>query len=84
MRNASGELPVAPHVVIDTPLNQHRARRQFLIPREEGAKSIADKIERGVNSSTIPVYPWSVVSRLLRILPTGLIARMGTGEGDGG
>jgi short-subunit dehydrogenase len=61
---------------IDTPINRHVARRPFLIDLEKGAALIAEKIERGVNSSTIPVYPWNVVSRLLRILPTSLIAKM--------
>ncbi len=61
---------------IDTPLNQDIERRPFLIDLDKGAALIADKIERGVNSSTIPVYPWGVVSRLLRSAPTGLIAKM--------
>jgi short-subunit dehydrogenase len=61
---------------IDTPLNQDIERRPFLIDLDKGAALIADKIERGVNSSTIPVYPWGVVSRLLRSAPTALIAKM--------
>jgi short-subunit dehydrogenase len=61
---------------IDTPLNEHIERRPFLIDLDKGAALIADKIERGVNSSTIPVYPCGVVSRLLRSVPTGLIAKM--------
>jgi hypothetical protein len=63
---------------IDTPLNQRMPNRPFLISLDKGAATIADKIERGVNSSTIPVYPWNVLSRLLRILPTAQIAKMGT------
>jgi short-subunit dehydrogenase len=69
---------------IDTPINQGVARRPFLITLEKGAALIAEKIERRVESSTIPVYPWNVISRLLRILPTGLIARMATVERSGG
>jgi hypothetical protein len=66
---------------IDTPLNEHMPRRPFLISLDKGAALIADKIERGVKTSTIPVFPWSVVSRILRILPTSQIAKMGnTGE----
>ncbi|HWE14344.1 MAG TPA: SDR family oxidoreductase [Solirubrobacteraceae bacterium] len=68
---------------IDTPLNQQMARRPFLIGVDKGATLIADKIERVVNSSTIPVYPWNVVSRLLRILPTAWIAKMATIERAG-
>jgi short-subunit dehydrogenase len=62
---------------IDTPLNEHMPRRPFLISLDKGAALIANKIERGVNTSTIPTFPWSVVSRILRILPTSQIAKMG-------
>jgi short-subunit dehydrogenase len=62
---------------IDTPLNDHMARRPFLISLDKGAAIIADKIERGVQSSTIPVWPWNVVSRILRVLPTAQIAKRG-------
>jgi hypothetical protein len=61
---------------IDTPLNQHIPRRPFLISLEKGAALIADKIERGVKTSTIPTYPWNVVSRILPILPTSQLAKM--------
>jgi hypothetical protein len=60
---------------IDTPLNQDLASRPFLIPLDKGASIIADKIERGVKSSTIPVFPWNVIALLLRILPTSVVAR---------
>jgi hypothetical protein len=62
---------------IDTPLNQQLERRPFVISADKGAALIANKIERGVKSSTIPVFPWTVVARVLRILPTAQIARMG-------
>jgi cation diffusion facilitator CzcD-associated flavoprotein CzcO/short-subunit dehydrogenase len=61
---------------IDTPLNEHMVRRPFLISLDKGAALIADKIERGVKTSTIPTYPWNVVSRILRILPTSQLAKM--------
>jgi short-subunit dehydrogenase len=60
---------------IDTPLNQDMESRPFLVSLDKGAGVIADKIERGVNSSTIPVFPWNVISRLVRVLPTALLAR---------
>jgi short-subunit dehydrogenase len=63
---------------IDTPLNEHLTRRPFLISLDKGAALIADKIERRVNTSTIPTYPWNVLSRILRILPTSQIAKMAT------
>jgi short-subunit dehydrogenase len=62
---------------IDTPLNEHMPRRPFLISLDKGAALIADKIERGVKTSTIPTYPWKVVSRILPILPTSQLAKMG-------
>jgi NAD(P)-dependent dehydrogenase (short-subunit alcohol dehydrogenase family) len=61
---------------IDTPLNEHMPRRPFLISLEKGTALIADKIERGVKTSTIPTYPWNVVSRILPILPTSRLAKM--------
>ena len=57
---------------------EHMPSRPFLISLDKGATLIADKIERGVKSSTIPTYPWNVVSRILRILPTSQIAKMAT------
>jgi short-subunit dehydrogenase len=68
---------------IQTPLNEHLPRKPFEINVEKGAKLIADKVERGAKSSTIPVFPWNVVSRLLRVLPTGRIAKMGMERSDG-
>jgi short-subunit dehydrogenase len=62
---------------IDTPLNEHMPRRPFLISLDKGAALIADKIERGVKTSTIPTYPWNVLSRILPILPTSQLAKMG-------
>jgi len=61
---------------IDTPLNNKLPSRPFLITVEKGAEIIARLIEKKVKSSTVPVYPWNIVGRLLKILPTGVIARM--------
>jgi short-subunit dehydrogenase len=60
---------------IDTPLNDMLPNRPFLISVEKGAAIIARLIEKRVKSSTVPVYPWNVVGRLLKILPTGVISR---------
>ncbi|HYW92458.1 MAG TPA: SDR family oxidoreductase [Gammaproteobacteria bacterium] len=62
---------------IDTPINSTMASRPFLITVDKGARLIADMIERRVPSATVPVWPWNVIGRVLRWLPTGLIARMG-------
>lgn len=61
---------------IDTPLNDMLPNRPFLISLEKGATIIADLIEKKVKSSTVPAFPWAVVGRLLKILPTGIIAKL--------
>lgn len=61
---------------IDTPLNRMLPKRPFLISVEKGAKIIADLIEKRVKSSTVPVYPWNIVGRLLKMLPTSMVARL--------
>jgi len=54
---------------IDTPLNQDVASRPFLVSAESGAKRIADLVERGVRTSTVPVLPWTVLGFFMRALP---------------
>ncbi|MBI9085008.1 MAG: SDR family oxidoreductase [Desulfobacterales bacterium] len=61
---------------IDTPLNDMLPSRPFLISVEKGAAIIATLIEKKVKRSTVPVFPWNVIGRVLKILPTGMIARM--------
>jgi short-subunit dehydrogenase len=61
---------------IDTPLNNMLKNRPFLIPVEKGAEIIARLIEKRVKSSTVPVYPWNIVGRLMKFLPTGVVAKM--------
>ena len=61
---------------IDTPLNQMLKRRPFLISVDKGAAIIADLIEKKVKSSTVPVYPWNIIGRVMKILPAGVIAKM--------
>ncbi|MEX2253731.1 MAG: SDR family oxidoreductase [Thermoleophilaceae bacterium] len=61
---------------IDTPLNENMKQRPFLISLDKGARIIADLIEREVKSKTVPVFPWNVVTRLLRVAPTSRIAGM--------
>jgi short-subunit dehydrogenase len=60
---------------IDTPINQDMKSRPFLIGVEQGARIIAGLIERRVQTSTVPVFPWNLVSRLLPLLPAGALAR---------
>jgi short-subunit dehydrogenase len=61
---------------IDTPFNDMLKSRPFLISVEKGAEIIARLIEKRVKSSTVPVYPWNIVGRLMKVLPTGVIAKM--------
>ena len=60
---------------IDTPINQDVKSRPFLIDVEKGARITADLIERRVSYATVPRFPWNVLSPLLRVLPTSLLAR---------
>ena len=62
---------------IDTPLNRHRDNRPFLIGSDKGAAIIADLIERQVRNKTVPVWPWNVIGRAMRVLPDSVVARMG-------
>lgn len=61
---------------IDTPLNQMLKRRPFLISVDKGAAIIADLMEKKVKSSTVPVYPWNIIGRVMKILPAGVIAKL--------
>ena len=60
---------------IDTPINQDMPSRPFLIPVDKGARIAADLIERGAKHSTVPRMPWTLIRPLLRVVPTGLLAR---------
>ena len=59
---------------IDTPLNQMLKRRPFLVSAEKGAAIIANLIEKKVKSSTVPVYPWNIIGRVMKIAPAAMIA----------
>lgn len=61
---------------IDTPFNQMLRRRPFLISAEKGAAIIAQLIEKKAKSSTVPVFPWNVIGRVMKMLPASLIAKI--------
>ncbi|MFW5995000.1 MAG: SDR family oxidoreductase [Spirochaetia bacterium] len=65
---------------IDTPMNNDLPRRPFVVDAARGARIITRLIERKVRSSTVPVVPWAVLSRLLRILPLRAVARLSSGQ----
>ena len=59
---------------IDTDLNRGLGERPFLIDVAKGAALMANMIERQVGYRTVPVWPWTLVGPLLKILPTALLA----------
>jgi NAD(P)-dependent dehydrogenase (short-subunit alcohol dehydrogenase family) len=60
---------------IDTAINQDMKSRPFLIDAANGARMMADLIERGVAHATVPRMPWTVLAPLLRVLPTRVLLR---------
>lgn len=59
---------------IDTPINQDMKSQPFLIDVTKGARIMADLIEKHVRRSTVPVYPWNLIGRLLKVAPQRLLA----------
>ena len=64
---------------IDTPLNQDVKSRPFLIDPADGAKRIADLIEKNVRRTTVPVWPWTAIGWLMRSIPDAAWARFSGG-----
>ena len=60
---------------IDTPINQDVKSRPFLIDVDQGARTIADLIEKRIRYATVPRMPWTVLSPLMRIAPTSVLVR---------
>jgi hypothetical protein len=61
---------------IDTPMNRDIRSRPFLIDAETGARLMADMIERRVDCSTVPRWPWTLLGRLLQVLPRAILRRV--------
>lgn len=61
---------------IDTAINRDLDSRPFVIDVEKGARIVADRIESKVRRACVPAWPWSLMGRVLQVLPTALIARM--------
>ena len=61
---------------IDTPLTENLPSRPFVIGAEKAAVIMAGMIEKKVKSKTVPVFPWNLIGRLLRMLPAGAIAKI--------
>jgi len=63
---------------IDTAINTNRKFRPFLISAEECARLTADMIEKRVLSSTVPLWPWALVSGAMKFIPECLWCRFKT------
>jgi len=57
---------------IDTEINTNRKFRPFLISAEKCARLTADMIEKKVLSSTVPLWPWALVSGAIKFIPERL------------
>ncbi len=68
---------------IDTPINNRMKSRPFLIDAGKGARLMSDMIERGIQSSTVPAFPWNALSRVLRMLPISALVRVTGGVRTG-
>jgi hypothetical protein len=61
---------------IDTDLNRSIEKRPFLVTAEKGTKIMADLIERQVDFSYVPPWPWKLVARLMKAVPTSTARNM--------
>lgn len=61
---------------IDTDLNRMIKNRPFLVSAEKGTGIIAELIEKKVGFRYVPVWPWTLVAQVLKLLPTKAVARM--------
>jgi short-subunit dehydrogenase len=59
---------------IDTEINRNYGSRPFVIPVERGAAIMARMIERRVGLRWVPVWPWTALAALLKLVPTAWIA----------
>lgn len=61
---------------IDTDLNRHMKNRPFVVSAEKGTEALVDAIERQVGFRYVPVWPWTLMAQLLKILPAKVVARI--------
>jgi len=59
---------------IDTDMNRGVKNRPFVIPLEKGGAILARMIERGVGHRFVPVWPWTIVVPLVKLLPARMLA----------
>ena len=63
---------------IDTAINANRKFLPFLISAEKCARLTADMIEKKVMSSTVPLWPWALVSGVIKFIPERIWCRFKT------
>jgi short-subunit dehydrogenase len=61
---------------IDTDLNRHIKSRPFVVSAEKGTAALVDAIEKQVGFRYVPVWPWTLMAQLLKILPAKVVARI--------
>jgi len=59
---------------IDTDMNRGVRNRPFVIPLEKGGAILARMIERGVGHRYVPMWPWTILAPLVKLLPTRVLA----------
>lgn len=61
---------------IDTPINQDLKVRPFVVDCETGTGQMVDLIEKGVQESVVPRWPWRVMWRGMKVLPLKQVAKL--------
>ena len=51
-------------------------RRPFSVDAATGTKAMADAIEKEATFAYVPTWPWAVLGRALRVMPTALLRRV--------
>jgi short-subunit dehydrogenase len=61
---------------IDTDLNRNVKNRPFVVSAERGTAEIADLVEKKVAFRYVPVWPWTIIAQVLKVLPRSVVGRM--------
>ena len=60
---------------IDTAINKELTNKPFIITMEKGARIMTDMIERKVGFRYVPVWPWTLMALISKIMPYSVAAR---------
>ena len=61
---------------IDTPMNRDMPSRPFVIDAGRAARQMATLIDRGVEEAAVPRWPWTLMGRVMQILPGAIVRRL--------